>query len=157
MGLLTNLAKAEQEFDLQELMSRLMFCLFLRIAFHEDELAAEVLSEDPKCLESMPSYIEAFDKAALCFDRRRRDPLWRITEWLSGEGEVTRRATDLFYEKIDKIILKRIELVKNGHQPDPDAGVDMLDLFLQSEADPYTLGGMVLSFLLAGRKSLAHM
>ena len=64
--LLSNLAREQTEFDFQGLMGRLMFCLFLRIAFHEDELALDVLSEDPECLRSMPDYIQAFDKAALC-------------------------------------------------------------------------------------------
>lgn len=65
-GLLANLAKEEKDFDFQELMGRLMFCLFLQIAFHEDELGLEVLSKDPKCLTSIPDYIQAFDQAALC-------------------------------------------------------------------------------------------
>lgn len=66
MGLLSNLAKEQTEFDFQELMGRFMFCLFLRVAFHEDKLAREVLSEDPESLKSVPGYIEAFDKAAIC-------------------------------------------------------------------------------------------
>lgn len=41
----------------------------------------------------------------------------------------------------------------NGYKPDPDAGVDLLDLFIQSTTDPYKLGGMAFSFLAAGRKS----
>lgn len=66
MSLLSNLAKEQQEFDFQELMGRFMFCLFLRVAFHEGELAREILSENPESLNSVPDYIEAFDKAALC-------------------------------------------------------------------------------------------
>ena len=66
MGLLANLAKKDQEFDFQELMGRFMFCLFLRIAFHEDALALDVLSQDPNGLNTMPDYIQAFDQAALC-------------------------------------------------------------------------------------------
>jgi hypothetical protein len=42
--------------------------------------------------------------------------------------------------------------VKNGYEPDPETGVDILDLFMQSETDPWKLGGMVFSFLSAGRK-----
>ncbi|KAJ5201958.1 uncharacterized protein N7498_006621 [Penicillium cinerascens] len=155
MSLLSNLAKEQKEFDFQELMGRFMFCLFLRVAFHEDELAREVLSEDPESLNSVPDYIEAFDKAALCFDRRRRDPLWRITEKLSGEDKITKRAADLFYSKIDGLINKRLEAMKNGYKLKPDAGVDLLDLFTQSETDPYKLGGMVFSFLSAGRDTTA--
>jgi hypothetical protein len=63
MRLLSNLAKEQKTFDFQALMSRFMFCLFLRIAFHEDELALDVMSEDPKSLETMPEYVEALDKA----------------------------------------------------------------------------------------------
>lgn len=66
IGLLSNLAKEKTEFDFQELMGRFMFCLFLRVAFHEDKLALEVLSENPESLKSTPDYIAAFDKAALC-------------------------------------------------------------------------------------------
>lgn len=73
MRLLSNLAKKQEEFDFQELMSRLMFCLFLQIAFHEDRLARDILSEDPECLKSKPDYVEAFDQAThrelLSFDR----------------------------------------------------------------------------------------
>lgn len=65
-GLLSNLAKAQTEFDFQELMGRFMFCLFLRVAFHEDKLAVEILSEDPESLRSVPDYIAAFDQATLC-------------------------------------------------------------------------------------------
>lgn len=63
MRLLSNLAKKEQEFDFQQLMGRLMFCLFLRIAFHEDKMALDVLSDDPECLKQMPTYVKAFDEA----------------------------------------------------------------------------------------------
>lgn len=63
MRLLSNLAKQEKEFDFQELMGRFMFCLFLRIAFHEDRLALDIMSDDPKSLESKPDYVEAFDQA----------------------------------------------------------------------------------------------
>ena len=87
------------------------------------------------------------------FDRRRRDPLWRISERLSGEDIITKKAANLFYEKIDAIIMKRIDAMKHGYTPNPEQGVDILDLFLQSETDPYKLGGMVFSFLSAGRKS----
>ena len=86
------------------------------------------------------------------FDRRRRDPLWRISEKISGEDKITKRAADLFYEKIDGLIQKRIEAVANGYKPDPDAGVDILDMFMQSETNPWKLGGMVFSFLSAGRE-----
>lgn len=44
-------------------MGRFMFCLFLQVAFHEDKLGLEVLSEDPESLKSMPDYVEAFDHA----------------------------------------------------------------------------------------------
>jgi hypothetical protein len=44
-------------------------------------------------------------------------------------------------------------MIKNGYKPSPDAGVDLLDLFMQSTDDPYTLGGMVFGFLVAGRES----
>lgn len=63
MRLLSNLAEQQQEFDFQELMSRLMFCLFLRVAFHEEEMALDILSDDPECLKSMPAYVKSFDEA----------------------------------------------------------------------------------------------
>lgn len=66
MRLLSNLAEQQKTFDFQELMGRFMFCLFLRIAFHNDKLALDVMSEDPKSLESMPEYVEAFDQALYC-------------------------------------------------------------------------------------------
>jgi hypothetical protein len=43
-----------------------MFCLFLQVAFHEDKLALDVLSEDPESLKSTPEYIKAFDQATIC-------------------------------------------------------------------------------------------
>ena len=57
------MAEQEKEFDFQELMGRFMFCLFLRIAFNEDKLALDVLSDDPVSLESMPTFVKAFDQA----------------------------------------------------------------------------------------------
>ncbi len=66
INLLSSLAERQQEFDFQELMSRLMFCLFLQIAFHEEKLALDILSEDPACLNSKPEYVEAFDQALHC-------------------------------------------------------------------------------------------
>ena len=63
LRLLSSLAKEGKEFDFQEVMGHFIFCLFLRIAFYEDKLALEVLSEDPKSLETMPDYIQAFDQA----------------------------------------------------------------------------------------------
>lgn len=86
------------------------------------------------------------------FDRRRRDPLWKITEKLSGEDKLRKRAVDLFYGQIESLIKKRLEAVENGYKPNPDAGVDLLDLFLESTNDLYALSGMVLAFLVAGRK-----
>jgi cytochrome P450 len=64
--LLSNLARQQKEFDFQELMGRFMFCLFLGIAFHEEKLALDVLSEDPESLNSTPDYVEAIDKATYC-------------------------------------------------------------------------------------------
>jgi cytochrome P450 len=63
MRLLSNLSKEQKEFDFQELMGRFTFCLFLQIAFHEDKLALDVMSEDPESLKSIPDYVEAFDQA----------------------------------------------------------------------------------------------
>ena len=42
--------------------------------------------------------------------------------------------------------------MKNGYKPNPDAGIDLLDMFIQSTTDVYTLGGMVFAFLSAGRE-----
>jgi hypothetical protein len=89
------------------------------------------------------------------FDRRRRDPLWRVTEKLSGEDKITQRAVGLFYGQIDAIIAKRLKLRAKGIEADPDAGVDLLDLFMQSTTDPYKLSGMMFGFLAAGRKRSA--
>lgn len=80
--------------------------------------------------------------------------MWRVSEKLSGEDKVTKRAVELFYGKIDYLIEKRLEAMRNGYKPNPDAGVDLLDLFMQSTTDKYTLGGMVYSFLSAGRTSI---
>lgn len=66
MRLLSSLAKEQREFDLQDVLGRFMFCLFLRVAFHEDEMALEILSADPKSLESKPAYVAAYDKATHC-------------------------------------------------------------------------------------------
>ena len=66
MKLLDRLAERKQSFDFQELMGRLMFCLFLRVAFHEDKMANETLSDDPDCLNKMPDYVQALDQAQLC-------------------------------------------------------------------------------------------
>ncbi|KIW67161.1 hypothetical protein PV04_06433 [Phialophora macrospora] len=156
MRLLSNLAKEQKIFDFQALMGRFMFCLFLRIAFHEDELAMDIMSEDPKSLETTPEYVEALDKALYLFDRRRRDPLWKLTERLSGEDKTSKRAAGLFYAQIDGLIKKRLAMIKNGYKPSPDAGVDLLDLFMQSTNDPYTLGGMVFGILVAGRDTTAY-
>ncbi|OJJ45783.1 hypothetical protein ASPZODRAFT_167512 [Penicilliopsis zonata CBS 506.65] len=156
MRLLSNLSKSQTEFDFQELMGRFMFCLFLRMAFHADQLALDVLSDDPASLKSQVDYMDAFDEATHLFDRRRRDPLWKITEKLSGEDKVTKRAVSLFYRKIDSLIQDRLDAMKNGYTPDPSAGVDLLDLFLQTTEDRYTLGGMVFSFLTAGRDTTAY-
>jgi hypothetical protein len=63
LELLHRMAEQSRTFDFQELMGRFMFCLFLRVAFHEDALALEVMSDDIKSLESMPEYVRAFDEA----------------------------------------------------------------------------------------------
>ncbi len=82
--------------------------------------------------------------------------MWRLTEKLSGEDWVTKRAVNLFYGQIDNIIKKRLDAIEHGYKPDPDAGVYLLDLFMESTKDIYTLGGMVFSFLSAGRKSNSY-
>jgi hypothetical protein len=88
MRLLHNLAKRDQAFDLQELLQRFLFCLFLRIAFHEEELARGVLSDDPECLKSIPEFVEAYDKAHPSEFRLSLKGLWLKSEqcW-TGEGE----------------------------------------------------------------------
>ncbi|KAI1856704.1 uncharacterized protein JN550_013698 [Neoarthrinium moseri] len=156
MALLSNLAKAQIEFDFQELMGRFLFCLFLRIAFHEDNLTLDVMSSNPECLKTIPEFVDAFDKATSLFDRRRRDPIWKITERLSGEDKITKRAVKLFYEKIDGLVKERIDKLDHGYTRNPEDGVDLLDLFLQSTNDPYSLGGMVFAFLVAGRDTTAY-
>lgn len=75
-----------------------------------------------------------------------------MTEKLSGEDRITQKAVDLFYGKIDSLVEKRIEDRKMGLKNNTEDGVDILDLFLQSTTDAYTLGGMVFAFLVAGRK-----
>ena len=87
------------------------------------------------------------------FDRRRRDPLWRITERLSGENKVSARAVKLFYERIDDLIARRLEAKKEKRELSEEDGVDLLELFLQTTQDPYRLAGMIFSFLVAGRTS----
>lgn len=87
------------------------------------------------------------------FDRRRRDPLWKITEKLSGEDKITNKAAEMFYEKVEWIINKRLTAMKEGYKYNPDDGVDILDLFIQSTTDVYRLSGMIFGFLVAGRKS----
>jgi hypothetical protein len=81
--------------------------------------------------------------------------LWKLTEKLSGEDQITKRAVDLFYTQIDGLINKRLDAMAKGYKPKADAGVDLLDLFMQSTTDTYTLGGMIFSFLSAGRECLA--
>lgn len=78
--------------------------------------------------------------------------MWKFNEKLSGEDKISQNAVDLFYEQIDALIQRRLDAIKAGYKPDPDAGVDLLDLFLQSTQDRYTLGGMVFAFLSAGRE-----
>ena len=92
---------------------------------------------------------------ALVFDRRRRDPIWKLTEKLSGEDKITDSAVNLFYEQMDGLVKKRIDAIAAGYKYNPEEdGVDLLDLFMQSTNDPYELGGMVFAFLIAGRKCL---
>lgn len=71
---------------------------------------------------------------------------------MSGEDKISQHAVGLFYEQIDGLIQRRLDAMNSGYKPDPDAGVDLLDLFIQSTQDRYTLGGMVFAFLSAGRK-----
>lgn len=78
-----------------------------------------------------------------------------ITEKLSGEDKITKKAVSLFYEQIDDLIKKRLNAMQDGYKPNPDAGVDLLDIFLQTTTDLYKLGGMVFGFLSAGRQFCA--
>ena len=90
------------------------------------------------------------------FDRRRRDPIWKLTEKLSGEDKVTDTAVNLFYEQIDALVKKRFDAVAAGYKYNPEEdGADLLDLFMQSTNNPYQLGGMAFAFLIAGRKCLS--
>ena len=86
------------------------------------------------------------------FDRRRRDPLWRITEKLSGEDKVTSRAVNLFYEQVDRLIRNRLDAKARNQELEPSEGVDLLELFLQTTDDPFQLSGMVFTFLSAARE-----
>jgi hypothetical protein len=86
------------------------------------------------------------------FDRRRRDPIWKLTEKLSGEDKITDQAVNLFYEQMDALVKKRIDAMASEYKYNPEGGVDLLDLFMQSTNDPYELSGMIFAFLIAGRK-----
>ncbi|KAI5917897.1 cytochrome P450 [Camillea tinctor] len=119
-------------------------------------MALDILSESPECLKSMPAYAKAFDEANYLFDRRRRDLLWKIDEKLFGEDKISQRAVELFYEQIDGLIRRRMETMNKCYKPNPEAGVDLLDLFLQSTQDVYTLRGMAFAFLSAGRDTTAY-
>jgi hypothetical protein len=79
--------------------------------------------------------------------------MWKWTEWLSGEDKITDGAVNLFYEQMDALVQKRIDAVAAGYKHNPDEGVDLLDLFMQSTSDAYSLSGMVFAFLIAGRMS----
>lgn len=88
------------------------------------------------------------------FDKRRRNPLWKLTEKLSGENHITKEAVDLFYAEVDGLIQQRIDEKRSGfNKVDQEGGVDLLELFMQTTEDKYTLGGMCFSFLAAGRES----
>lgn len=88
------------------------------------------------------------------FDKRRRNPLWKLTEKLSGEDHITKEAVDLFYAEVDGLIQQRIDEKRSGfNKVDEEGGVDLLELFMQTTQDKYTLGGMCFSFLAAGRES----
>jgi hypothetical protein len=82
--------------------------------------------------------------------------LWKLNERLSGDDKVTSAGIASFYGVIDGLIKKRLDAMANGYKPNPDVGVDLLDVFLQLTTDIYTLGGMVFSFLNAGRESACH-
>ena len=73
---------------------------------------------------------------------------------MTGDHKIASYGMNCFYSMIDGLIQQRIDAYKEGYQPNPDDGVDLLDLFMQSTQDRYKLSGMVFSFLNAGRECL---
>lgn len=93
------------------------------------------------------------ESTSTVFDKRRRNPLWKITEKWTGQDHITKEAVSLFYAEVDGLIQQRIDEKSRGfNKVDAEGGVDLLELFMQTTNDKYTLGGMCFSFLAAGRK-----
>ncbi|KAM0751316.1 cytochrome P450 [Meredithblackwellia eburnea MCA 4105] len=152
LSLLGKLADSGTPFDFQDLMARFTVCAILKIAFHDDTGTDTILSDDPSCLKGNAEFILAFDEAQALLDQRRRNPMWQVTEYLSGKKKITDRAISLIYGFLDPIIQRRLETPSKMEE---SGKVDLLDLFIQSTTDRYTLGGMCLGFLLAGRDTTA--
>ncbi|CAL4908454.1 unnamed protein product [Urochloa decumbens] len=134
----------EKLLDLQDVFRRFAFDCICRISF----------GLDPGCLElslPMSAFADAFDTASTLSARRAAAPvhvLWKLKRLLNvGEERELRRAIRLVDALAAEVIRQRRKLAASGD--------DLLSRFMGSINDDKYLRDIVVSFMLAGRDTVA--
>ncbi|KAJ3677950.1 hypothetical protein LUZ60_001753 [Juncus effusus] len=145
MPLLHRAAVESGQLDMQDVFRRFAFDCICKISF----------GVDPGCLElslPMSEFAAAFDKASMLSARRAVVPapiVWRLKRFLNvGEEKELRDAIRLIDLLADEVIRQRRKLGFSS-------GNDLLCRFMASVDDDRYLRDIVVSFMLAGRDTIA--
>lgn len=138
--------KGEKVLDLQEVFRRFSFDVICKFSF----------GFDPKCLdESLPvsDLAIAFDLASNLSAQRAMNPsplVWRIKRLLNiGSEKRLKESIKIVNMFAQEVIRQRNKLGSSSNH------VDLLSRFMASTKDPNYLRDIVISFLLAGRDTVA--
>ncbi|KQK05997.1 cytochrome P450 94C1 [Brachypodium distachyon] len=139
-------SSASKLLDLQDVFRRFAFDCICKISF----------GLDPGCLElslPMSAFADAFDAASMLSARRAAAPmhvLWKLKRLLNvGEERELRDAIGLVDALAAEVIRQRRKLASSG------GGDDLLSRFMGSINDDKYLRDIVVSFMLAGRDTVA--
>uniref|UniRef100_A0ACD5XAQ2 Uncharacterized protein n=1 Tax=Avena sativa TaxID=4498 RepID=A0ACD5XAQ2_AVESA len=131
--------------DLQDVFRRFAFDCICKISF----------GLDPGCLElSMPvsAFVDAFDAASMLSARRAVVPMqiiWRLKRFLNIGDEKKLR------DSVRLVDAFATEVIRQRHKLGAGSGSDLLSRFMGSISDDKYLRDIVVSFMLAGRDTVA--
>ncbi|KAM0886074.1 hypothetical protein ACQ4PT_029907 [Festuca glaucescens] len=131
--------------DLQDVFRRFAFDCICKISF----------GLDPGCLElSMPvtAFVDAFDAASMLSARRAIAPMqivWRLKRLLNVGDERKLR------DSVRLVDAFATEVIRQRHKLGASSGSDLLSRFMGSISDDRYLRDIVVSFMLAGRDTVA--
>ncbi|KAI9026358.1 cytochrome P450 [Hyaloraphidium curvatum] len=146
--------------DLQDLLLRCTLDSFGRLAMGTDFgcIAQEPVIKDGRYSLPNVEYMESFDFVNMLVSRRVSNPLWPVTERLSGESAKLRKSQEVMRKVADGIIAQKKAAIAKGEHKQKD----MLDYFMATKnfegglPPDDELRDFVANIVIAGRDTTAQ-